>query len=61
MDEFFIEERLIGMYESYNSPILEEFKKNSNKGKKSEYYTRVCFTEEKAVSGMNQNLAMAAE
>ena len=37
MDKFFIEERFMGMYESYNSPILEEFKKKTNKGKKSEF------------------------
>lgn len=40
----------------YHRPVSE-----FNKGKKSEYYTRVCFTEDKAVKGMNQNLAMAAE
>ena len=40
----------------YHRPVSE-----FNKGKKSEYYTRVCFNEEKAINGMNQNLAMAAE
>lgn len=42
----------------YHRPV-ESF----NKGKKSEFYSRKCFTEEKAVAGMNKNIdiQMAAE
>lgn len=36
---------------------------NFNRGKKSEFYTRKCFTEEKAVAGLNKcvDIQMAAE
>ena len=39
MDNFneYIEERLIGMYESYNSPVLEEFKKKTDAEKISKH------------------------
>lgn len=42
----------------YHRPVSE-----FNKGKKSEFYSRKCFTEEKAVAGMNKNvdIQMAAE
>ena len=45
----------------YHRPV-ESF----NKGKKSEFYTRKCFTEEKAVAGLNcsekpNDCQMAAE
>lgn len=40
----------------YHRPVSE-----FNKGKKSEYYSRVCFTEEKAVKHMNEeNVILAA-
>lgn len=32
----------------YHRPVSE-----FNRGKKSEFYSRLCFTEEKAVAGMN--------
>lgn len=34
----------------YHRPV-ESF----NKGKKSEFYSRKCFTEEKAINGLNDN------
>jgi hypothetical protein len=42
----------------YHRPV-ESF----NKGKKSEFYARKCFTEEKAVAGLNKpdDFQMAAE
>ncbi len=42
----------------YYRPVSE-----FNKGKKSEYYERsaCCFTEEKALEGMKENLCCAAE
>ncbi len=40
----------------YHRPVSE-----FNKGKKSEYYSRVCFCEEKAVRHLNEELALAAE
>ena len=44
----------------YHRPVSE-----FNKGKKSEFYSRKCFTEEKAIAGMNcsekpNNCQMAA-
>ena len=41
MDNYkeYLEERMQGMYESYNSVILEEFKKNKNNGKRAEFKT----------------------
>lgn len=40
----------------YHRPVSE-----FNRGKKSEFYSRKCFTEEKAVAGIYQHVAMAAE
>ena len=42
----------------YHRPVSE-----FNKGKKSEYYERskCCFTEEKALAGMQEKLALAAD
>jgi len=42
----------------YHRPVSE-----FNKGKKSEFYSRKCFTEEKAIAGMNkpEECQMAAE
>lgn len=40
----------------YHRPVSE-----FNKGKKSEYYSRQCFCEEKAVRFHDKNLAVAAE
>ncbi len=40
----------------YHRPVSE-----FNKGKKSEYYSRVCFTEEKALSHFGEEFAIAAE
>lgn len=40
----------------YHRPVSE-----FNKGKKSEYYSRKCFTEEKAVSHLMLDNALAAE
>lgn len=44
----------------YHRPVSE-----FNRGKKSEFYTRICFTEEKAVAGLNRqktlDISVAAE
>lgn len=42
----------------YHRPVSE-----FNKGKKSEFYARKCFTEEKAIAGLNksEDCQMAAE
>lgn len=42
----------------YHRPVSEY-----NRGKKSEFYERKCFTEEKAVEGLNKDVetSMAAE
>lgn len=40
----------------YHRPVSE-----FNKGKKSEFYSRKCFCEEKAILGINDAMAVAAE
>jgi hypothetical protein len=40
----------------YHRPVSE-----FNKGKKSEFYSRKCFTEDKAIMGINDTMAIAAE